>query len=238
MATVKEITHDSSTTIGDFYDTVLDVDGSISVSTGDALNGSVNGVGFDYDNGTNEGELTEGFTDLSGNDLRIRIYLDVSGLTGSHSISIFGFHLFSDETGARDTMLTVRMDGDGAGGFDLTYQTFNDEGAVDGTVAGVALTGVHCIDVSMVKEVSDGSDDGQAEFFLDGVSKGSAATIGNFTNWGAGIDGVLTEFPNPGSPSVGGTIKYDEMLLTDDSTTALCGGVFSGYDLVVGGGQP
>ena len=84
MTTVIEINHDSSTTIGDFYDNVTDADGAVTVTPVAQLNGSVNGLDVDYDAGVATVDLND-FTGGGVTDIRYRFRIKLDNLTNSNS---------------------------------------------------------------------------------------------------------------------------------------------------------
>lgn len=239
MATVKEINHDSSTTIGDHYSTVVDAATVLEVNGTAALNGSTYGVDVDFDVPVGPGDdvqLVEAFT-LTGDDLRFRFRLDLSNLstTQDESNSIFlAFIRNTDE----DRLFTVRLHSDGVGNFEIDLTGLGDSGGFI-VVADVAVSGEFCIDVAIVRESNGTAADGSAELFVNDISQGSIANIDNFNIWNVGI-GDLEIGINvvPGTGNTSGHLYYDEFILDDDSTISLCAAPFSGYDLVLGGGQP
>lgn len=225
MATVKEITHDSSTTIGDFYSSVTDIDGAIIVSAAAALGDSVNGVNMDFGAGGNSVLLVESFTALIGTDFRWRLRLNFA------NVSNFGgmFVQFELETTAsmvfrifiNATTISLQYHSDSGGSTNIDSYTLNKTDEI-------------CIDVRAIRETADGNADGEIELFENGVSKISVSNLDNFIRWNLGIDNCEIVFQSGGS--VAGNLYYDEWILSDDSAIPLC--EFGGYNLVLGGGLP
>lgn len=239
MATVKEINHDSSTTIGDHYDTVVDAASVLAVNGTAALNGSTYGVDVDFDVPVGPGDdvqLIEAFT-LTGDDLRFRFRLDLSNLSTTQDASNSIFLAFIRNTNG-DRLFTVRFHSDGAGNFEIDLTGLGDSGSYN-VVVDVAVSGEICIEVAAIRESNDTSADGSAELFINGVSQGSKANIDNFNIWNVGI-GDLEVGINvvPGTGNTSGHLYYDEWILDNDSVANLGCFVFSGFDLVLGGGQP
>ncbi len=231
MATVKEINHDSSTTLSDFYSTIFDPDGAYTVTPTAALNGSTNGVEADYDAGTQNARIEEGYT-TSANEFRWRFRIDLDGITNSSSSSSL---CNIDLTDAGTPIIEFTVVGDGGSDFELKCDYKSDSLGLTQVGSNIALpSGDTCIECRMVKETSDGDADGQVEFYINGVSQGSISNGDNFNSFA--IDETLFKiFSNVAAFT--GTLKYDEFILDDDNTVNLgCG--FSGYDLVLGGGQP
>ena len=227
MATVKEINHDSSTTIGDFYGSVTDTDGAITVSVAAALGGSTNGVDMDFNAGSNTVFLIESFTALTGTDLRWRIRLNFANVTTFtdmflvfelQTTSSLVFRIF-----VNPTQISLQYHSDSGGTTNIASYNFDNSGEI-------------CIDIRAVRETADGNADGEAELFENGVSKISASNLDNFIRWNLGIDNCLVTLQSGGS--VAGNLYYDEWILDDDSAVVLCAAAFSGYDLVLGGGLP
>ncbi len=231
MATIKEINHDSSTTLSDFYSTIFDPDGAYTVTPTAALNGTTNGVEADYDAGIQNARIEEGYT-TSTNDFRWRFRLDLDGITnGSSSSALCNIDL----TAAGLAIIEFDLIGDGASDFELKCSYNSDGSGLTQVGSNVVFpAGSVCIECRGVKESSDGAADGQIEFYINGISQASISNADNFNSFG--IDEVLFRIRS-NVAAFTGTLKYDEFILDDDNTVSLgCG--FSGYDLVLGGGQP
>ena len=65
MATVKEINHDSSTTLTVHYDTVSDTDGKLSAGAAGALSSSTYGVICDFDTSSSDLNVDRGVHGLN-----------------------------------------------------------------------------------------------------------------------------------------------------------------------------
>ena len=102
-----EINHDSSTNINDHYSTVSDTDGALTVSALNALNGSVYGVGCDYDAGSANVTLEDTFVALVGNDLRMHIWLDATGINPGFEAAPF-FNIGIND-GVNPNIFTIQL---------------------------------------------------------------------------------------------------------------------------------
>jgi hypothetical protein len=222
MATVKEINHDSSTTIGVHYDTVTDPDGAVSVTVGAALDSSVYGVEIDYDAGSNAITLLENFAALSGNDFRWRFRLDFSNMapTGSVSNTMAQFRL---TTAASALVFRISIGYTGSD-FQATLFYYSDSGGTTTLAsANLSSSGDLCIELRAIKETADGNADGEAEWFVDGVSQDSFSNLDNFNRFGVGIAQTDISFSSSDADAVG-QLYYDEWILDDVNTADLgCG---------------
>ncbi|MCK5641313.1 MAG: hypothetical protein KAJ19_10965 [Gammaproteobacteria bacterium] len=235
MATVKEINHDSSTTLSDFYSTISNPDGAITVTPGAQLNGSTNGLDIDYDAGTNNANIRETFTAIATDEFRIRFYIDLGqGINRASGIATFFSHSIRDLGGGKAFgQLLLQFDGSANIEADLFYD--QDVGARQ-NIGLVSITkDIHCIEYRVKRESSGSAADGEVEFFIDGVSQGSVLTVENFNIW-ANVDDHRIEILD--TTTVTGKLFYDEFILDGDDTADLGCDLFSGYDLVLGGGQP
>lgn len=237
MATVKEINHDSSTTIGDFYSTVTDTDGAITVAPGAALAGSTNGIEMDYDAGSNVPILEEPFAAIAGNEIRFRARINIDNIaTFTANQSLMNLRIRNSASGAPfRVILNANAAGDGAVIFVFVA---TDIGITSLGVETDVPSGDVCFEIRAIRETADGEADGIADFFLANSLIESVSNLENFDIWLAdgGMQEVRPSFA--GGTSHTGVLYYDEFILDDDSETGLGCFAFSGYDLVLGGGQP
>lgn len=237
MATYKEINHDSSTTLSDFYDSITDPDGGFSVLVAAALGGSTNGVRADYDAGNNLmffRETIASFTSETTLSLRARV--DFSGLSNSSGIVPIGGIGLDDNASSNDPFGFLFVFS-GTTTIEVSAYYHSDSGGQTSIAGAISIPTDEdvCLLIQATKETADGNADGEAEFFVNGVSQGSVSNADNFNNFGI-FDRAHCGFSSQNA-TLSGTFDYDEFLL-DDTITALCGAaVFSGYDLVLGGGQ-
>lgn len=220
MATLKEITHDSSTTLSDFYGTINDPDSAITVSIAAALGGSVNGLAIDNDAGANSFDIADSFSGSTPSSVRWRVRVDLSGLTNANS-SAFLVDFETDGAAGTDSRIQIEINGDGTNGFEVTGVAKQDVAPTLRTIGPVAISaaGEVCIELSSDRETADGNDDGTLELFLDGVSQGSLSDVQNFNDFD--FDNLSVFFDSPAA--ISGAYKCDEFILTDVSGTSLCG---------------
>ncbi len=234
MTTIKEITHDSSTTLSDFYGTITDVDGAVTVTSASALGGSTNGLSIDYDAGSNLAQVEDTFSSTTPSTARGRARVNLDGLTNNNTSSDQAAEvLFAEPGGAGgDTLIGLKVNGDGATGFEVRFFGFADGANID--IGNFALpSGDVCLEMAITRESSDGANDGTAEGFINGVSQGTQSNVENFNHFQFGQAVV---FVSTNDTDFTGTCKLDEFILTNNSGDSLC--PFSGFDLVLGGGQP
>lgn len=241
MATVKEINHDSSTTIGDHYSSVTDTDGAVTVTGAAALASSTYGVEMYYGAGTALSVLEEDFTTLTGDDFRWRIRLDLSNM--SNPSSTLTFASFRLRSSGGDNIFVISLSTTSPPvKYRLTSNYYNDSGVPQGIGgnADLSTSSQICVEMRAIRETADGNADGIAEIFLDGVSQGLISNAENFNQFNLGISRARIEFPSL-DPDHQGILYYDEWILDNDNAAGLgCPPppVFSGYDLIIGGGQP
>lgn len=234
MATYKEINHDSSTILSDFYDSITDPDGGFSVLAAANLGSSTNGVRADYDAGNNLmffRETIASFTTETTLSWRIRV--NFSNLSNSSGIVSICAITLDDTSGSDPFGFTFRWNGSGTIQVSAFY--LSDSGGTTSIVSDVSMSinSDVCLLIQATKETADGNADGEAEFFIDAVSQGSISDADNFNNFGV-FDRVHCGFSSQNS-TISGTFDYDEFLL-DDTIAALCGAAavntfrFLGFD--------
>lgn len=236
MTTVKEINHDSSTTLSVHYtDTVINTDGAATVTGGAALNSSTFGVNYDLDTTSTNIILVETFTALAGNDLRFRFRIDFSGATTIPANLVFRIDL---EDSVGNDIFRVRVEGAGSNLLEVDADYWSDGSAGLVSIGGfqsISENSEVCIELRAIKETADTNADGEVELFANGVSLQSISNADNFNRFGNQIARTnVTLSPGTGEA---GAFFYDEWILDDDNTADLGCGIFSGYNLVLGGGQ-
>lgn len=213
MATVKEINHDTGPPIGDFYGSVTDIDGAVTVNNASALGGSAFGVEMNLDAGANSVILVESFTALTGTDLRWRLRLNFA------NVSDFG-GMFVDFQLQTTSSLVFRFFINSTV-VDLQYHS--DSGGTTSLGSSPLIkTEEFCLELRAIRETADGNADGIAEVFVNGVSKDLNVNLDNFIRWNLGIDKCRIVFQSGGSQA--GDIYYDEWILDNNSTVNLCAG--------------
>lgn len=221
MATIKEINHDSSTTIGDFYDNIGDTSGAATVTVPSRLNQSVNGVDVDMDSGVTVITLNESITPNGTNDFRFRFRIKLDNLTNSNSGVAFCWIDINYNT----LLPLVRLEINGnAGDSGYNIKGYYFQSGKGGTLVqigagsdAISSTGDTCLEMSVI-ENSPGDVD--IDILVNGSSVRSTAGIADMTTWTT-LDQMQATFdPNA---SINGNIFYDEFILDDDfAASGLC----------------
>lgn len=233
MATVKEINHDSSTTLSDFYNTISNPDSAITVTVGAALDSSTNGVNVNYDAGSNNASFQQTFTAISTGEFRIRFRIDTSNLTTLSFGIYFAFSIFNSST---EGFIQIQLKNDPT---EIQALYWDDSVGDLVSLGSFSLSsGIHCIEARCVRESVDTAADGEVELLVDGISQASVTNVDNFVAWDANKPDRVTMEVLLTSILVG-ALFYDEFIVDGDDQADLgCSATFSGYDLVLGGGQP
>ena len=223
MANVFDLTHDSGGALASHYDFVI-TGGNASITAVSAMDGSSNGVSLIIDD-TNSVLLEKNFTPPSSDELRLRFYFDPNSITipsGSTSDFLLSVSLVS--SGLDTISATVYWDSDlyklkashvwGSDGEPSAINYFTD----------VTLTDEpHCIDIRIVRESSDGANDGVFQLFLDGVSQNNATGESNYNGFAALTRVQISTSGTANAAGVSGTMYYDELEMDDDASVSLCG---------------
>jgi hypothetical protein len=218
MATVKEITHDSSLVLADFYSTITDADGGMSVSAAAALGGSVNGVSIDFDAGTQTMRLEESFV-ISSNEIRWRTRIDLGGITNNNAgVEVLSGGLLTAGSLQRLSYSITANAGDS--GFEIQFSYRDDTGATVFPSTTMPSSGDTCLDIRYIKETADGNNDGIIETFINGTSNDLSSTLENFNSF-TDIAKVRMTFRSL-SVNYSGSCKYDEFIITDVAGVSLC----------------
>ncbi len=219
MATLKEITHDSSTTLSDFYGTINDPDSAITVTAAAALGGSTNGLSIDNDAGASSPDLADTFVNSTPSGVRWRIRVDLSGLTNANS-SDFLIDFETDGVAGTVSRIQMEISGNGTTGFTIIGAARQDVVPVSRVIGPFAISSsaAVCVELSSTRETADGNDDGTLELFLDEVSQGSLSDIQNFNDF----DFDRLSFFMASPALISGTYKIDEFILTDVSGASIC----------------
>lgn len=242
MATQVEVNHDSSTTIGDHWDTVTDGEAAFTVTTTAALASSTNGLQTDVDQGGTS-FVTKTTSGPGSNELRFRFRSDETNVANlplvNHSASEFIWEI--ELTDLSDHLVRFRIAWNASA--QLVYVVTKLNGAdgesevelVSDTVISAAE---HCFECRLVRESSGVAADGEIEILVDTVQVFQDTSQQNFSTFAA-LDTIqLTYNSGTGAASITGNSFFDEIIIDDVDTAALgCVGVFSGFDLVLGGGQ-
>lgn len=239
MATIQEINHDSSTTISDHYDTIVDNDNALSATAGSRLDLSTNGVDADYTTGTEVASLRKNIT-TSTDDIRFRFRIKLDNLSTltdaqeimsvwirtSGNVLFFEIRITSEGTSNNYNVRVFYNRGPGKGGSFEQLGTGNDD---------INSTGEVCIELRAIRETASPGSDGEIELYIDGSSIRSSSTVDNRVRWD--IDHIFVEFD--ASTSATGNLFYDQYLLDDDNTlSTMCTDATDEFALILGGGQP
>jgi hypothetical protein len=214
MTTVKEINHDSSTTLSDFYSSITDTDGAITVNVASALGGSTNGLEMDYDAGANTVILAETFT-FSATELRVRFRLNINTYAQSGaSTQPVKVKLITSNSGFEPFVIQMAWDKD------LTVVTEDDGGTSSSGTSHTFTATDTCVEFRAIRASSTVANDGVFEVFVDGASVIDVSNLDNFNVWNDGIDTMQVEFASPAQYS--GTLYYDQWILDNDESVELC----------------
>ena len=239
MATIKEINHDSSTTLADHYTTsITDTDSAATITTGARLDLSTNGLNMDYDAGLADVILVETIT-FSSDDFRYRFRIKLDGVTNNNSgTEICRVSLYDGST----TVFQIKVNANsGDSGFNVTaFYRADGKGGGDVQVGSgsdaISSTGEVCLQLRAIRESSSPGSDGEVELYIDGSSVQSVSNAENRSTF-AGIDRVRVDLDST-SANVVGDLLYDQFLLDDDNTLAtMCTTATDGFALIIGGGQ-
>lgn len=242
MAEVWHITHDAND--WSEYDSGVPPGGSkVALSVASALGGSVYGLAVDV--------TASGISDIEK---------DISGISDSATTVRFGFRLNLNgivlTASSAETLFFLKpgpgesfSDGiwlreNGSGGFNIEVNTVDDDTSDRDINSATLPNGDITIEVVWDKPASTSSNDGVCTIYVNGVSSASVTTLDNFDNFE-----VLTGSPSPdnnfvlnlgesGGGADSGTLYLDEFIIRDDNTPIYPVPGFSGYDLVLSGGQP
>jgi hypothetical protein len=219
MATVEEKNHDSSTTVGDHYDTINDPDGAASVIAGAALDGSTYGLRADYDAGTNGFQLSDSLT-FSADELTLRVLLKFDNLTGLNNNNAIGAVALRDSSPVTFIFDIVFTSTTG-GAIEAKAGYRSDSGAtlVFTSNYSVPTTGEVCVEIRAVKETADTNADGILKFYIDSVLKEEITNADNFNNFN-NIDQTYYNF-NSNVSAFGGSFDLDEWILDDSASASL-----------------
>ncbi len=238
MATIKEINHDSSQTLSVHYDTIVDTGSRLTVTNGSALSGSTNGIDASQTNNT-DSTLLEAFTAISGTEFRLRFRIDLSNLTVSGSQQFFKSMLRNTASTDKHGIVINALV---SGNFNISGRYIDDPigpRITDTKIFTQPISDPICVELRAIRETADGNNDGIVEFIVDGISIDLITNAQNFNAWtsGGNMDEVFNNFR--GSINFSGNFYFDEWILDDDDAADLgCPPLFSGYDLVLGGGLP
>lgn len=231
MAQVVHLTHDDGTFSE--YDTAPN--SRLLVTVGAALNGTAYGVEKNRTGTAGDGNLNP--INLSGatSEIRLGFYFDLNtiSLTPTTETTLMSF-----QGGGAGENFFIRLRDEGSGDF-IRVVTQDDDGfEIDTDTSGGGLPGSEMtVEIVWTKASSTIANDGICQILINDVQ---AAIISNidFFNSFAGLANATTIFNiSSGIWTGSGVLYYDEIIIRDD-TTPIFPSDFSGYALVIGGGQP
>lgn len=211
-STVKEINHDSSTTLSDFYSSVTDADGGATITPTAALNGTTNGLNFDYDSGINDAVLVETFTAHTGGEIYCQFRVNFANVAFSANSSL-PFQIRIRNSSDQDVFRVGFSWTDISGDLDVNLDYYSDSGG--NTAVGSATideTSEVLIGVKLIRESIDTAADGVVELFVNDTSQATVTNADNIVRW-SNIDRVRLFFDNS-SAIITGDLYYDEWLLS------------------------
>lgn len=241
MTTLEDINHDSGPPVSNHWTTVTDPGGRLSITGVAALDGTANGLQIDFSS-TNNADVIEPYTPPGSNELRLRFRYDPNtpATPSVSSATLVRVVLSEDGTVFGDLLGRISIGKNVAPGSELqAFFVFGDDSTPLGSTAGnsIITDEPHCFEMVFKRAVSAVSNDGSYDFLIDSVSQFSDATVDNYDLFPT-IDNIWVR-ADVMEVAMSGTDTYiDEFLLTDVEGVGLCAAAaFSGYDLVLGGGQ-
>lgn len=228
MATVEEKNHDSSTTLGDHYDSVSNGDGGLSIIAGAALDGSTYGVQCDWDAGGSTRRLRDALT-FSSDDLALRMLIDFGNTTNGGAGVEFLNTVALRDTGTGNLIFEIVFQFDDATNLSSRASYYSDGGASNVYTSWYSIpsSGEICLEIRTVKETADTNADGTLDFYIDSVLQESITDADNFNNFN-NIDQIHNNFTHVGNAA--GTMKFDQWILDDSSAASLgCSSVINAF---------
>ncbi len=246
MSTHVEVNHDSGGTPATHYDSVTDTDGALSITGASALDSTANGFQQDVDN-PNLWIVTKNTSAPGSNELRFRFRFKNDQLANipasGHGPADYIWRVQLRGSSSNRSLALIQLAWNGSA--QLVFEVSKQYG-LDSDVTGISLIGdtvidssEHCMEVRIIRETGDGNNDGEIEIFLDTVSIFSNTSQEQFNTF-ANFDRIRNS-GNSSTQSAGitGDAYLDEFIIDDDDQASLgcVAAAFSGYDLVLGGGQ-
>jgi hypothetical protein len=230
MATLHDINHDAGGNPTDFWDSETDPSAAISVGAAGGLNSTANGLIFDLTVSDTQ-RVDSVFTPPGSNEYRYRSYFDPNGNT---TFDAGGQLAWGVEEAGGVVMIGFAYSVSGSN-LRIIAQYGTDSGQTTFSTIPTVTDAPHCVEMRIKRAANSSSGDGEATWYLDGIEQDAVTGIDNFNTY-SNTDAVYAENANVGAAD----FYFDEIFITDDADTALgCApAVFSGYDLVIGGGQP
>lgn len=231
MAEVMSLTHDSND--WSEYTTAPSGGAQIALSASAGMAGTSYGVEFDPDATATTGGDKSVSVSGGATTYRFAFYInknDVAQSTGGTDETQFC-------TLTPDTLssTTAALKDSGSGEF---VQIVAGDDTGDETLnTGVLPAGNNTVELEIVRAATNVSADGTAELFLNGSSQATASSIDNYDTFEDFKNAFTFNLVCNLSGTCTGTFYVDQIKIRDDATE-IYPSDFTGYDLVLGGGQP
>lgn len=188
--------------------------GSPTAATAAALCGTVYGLSVAL-----SGDKYAYKTVSATSTIRIRVYFDLNGATGS-------FNFLKLREASTDPFLLYMESGD------LYFYIENDSGAWQTAVSTTITDAPHCIEIYCKAATSAGANNGIAQLWIDNVYIGGLTNIDNDTRANAMVTVLVGALDRD---TASGTIYIDELLANNDGDPI--GPVLNGAIWRAGGGE-
>ncbi len=228
MAQIIHITHDDGTFSE--YDSAPSSRLTVEVAAG--LNSTAEGLERNNTGSAGDGQVAINLSTAT-TVFRLGYYIDLNTFSPNSGQGSDLVYLQGDSAGY--TFFTELRD-DGSGIFFRVRTQEDDFGEVNlSTTAGGLPSGEVTVEVVWTKASSAVANDGVCEILINSIQANIVSNLDMFNSW-ADIAASLTALIISTDGYTGsGTFYYDEIIIRDDSTSIFP--VFSGFDLVIGGGQ-
>lgn len=229
MATIETITHDSGSPVSAHYTgTIVDVGGRASITVGAALNSSVEGLQIAMGNG-NSLSMLESTTAPSTDKIGFTVYFDPNSAgvptSGSDEISIG----IRGGVSLRDQAVVVAELNSSGDAYTVRGQIIDDGATQQATSSYTITDAPHKLQVISTRATGASDNNGSFTLYVDDVAKETVTGLDLYANW---LTSLRFRVFATASSTTSGNVYVDELLYEDLPVT------FSGYDLVLGGGQP
>lgn len=240
MATLHDINHNAGGTPLTFWDNESDASGGVSVGAAGGLDGTANGLIIDT-TVADTMNVWSVYTPPGSNEIRGKIFFDTNGNDAAGTnVDVFIFGIGDGAFDVTTALIRIRLEFDWflSGDMELTVFYGITAGHAGHSMGVLVVTDApHCIEFSVVRGTSS---DGSVTVWYDGVDQGTDVGISNDFKFDNADRIYVTG--SPLDTGFGVNDAYiDEIFVTDDAGDSLgCSPAtnFSGYDLVLGGGQP
>lgn len=211
MSIIVDVDHEDGT-LSEYTGTVED-SGDLSVTAGAALAGTGYGLSaFADDTVAIYGYST--FDKVA--QIRVRFYFDPNGV-GMNNASYVTIGLLRQTTGSFLSIAYVNLRYYTATGFQLIFAHKDDAYANAIWDTYNVTDAPHYVEFHIVRATTDVSADGTVEWWVDGVSQGSASNVDNYNimsdtaTWQWRL-GLAADVP----AGINGTVYFDQLVINDD----------------------